>query len=212
MTINIRPEEPCDYRRSEEIARDAFWNLYMPGAAEHYVVHLLRGHEDNIPELNLVIEEKGELVGAIYYTHSRVLLNSGGEAPCITFGPVYIAPHRHRQGLGRELITRSLELARQLGHTRVLILGYPYHYRPYGFVGGKTYSISMPDGQYYTGLQALELVEESFNACAGIADFSPVFEESTTGLDEFDALFAPKEKTVLPSQQEYVTACAQLDE
>ena len=36
MNINIRSEEPKDYRRAEEVAREVFWNLYFPGGHELY--------------------------------------------------------------------------------------------------------------------------------------------------------------------------------
>ena len=30
MNIIVRNEEPKDHRRTEEVAREAFWNLYFP--------------------------------------------------------------------------------------------------------------------------------------------------------------------------------------
>ena len=44
--ITIRNEEERDYKVVEEITRKAFYNLYIPGCAEHYLVHIMRGHED----------------------------------------------------------------------------------------------------------------------------------------------------------------------
>lgn len=34
--LNIRNEEPNDYETVENITRNAFYNLYMPGCVEHY--------------------------------------------------------------------------------------------------------------------------------------------------------------------------------
>ena len=42
--ITIRTEQPSDYRTVETIHRNAFWNLYVPGADEHYLAHILRDH------------------------------------------------------------------------------------------------------------------------------------------------------------------------
>lgn len=42
--IKIRNEEEKDYRKVEEITRKAFWNLYVPGCDEHYLVHIMRSH------------------------------------------------------------------------------------------------------------------------------------------------------------------------
>ncbi|EAV9987127.1 N-acetyltransferase, partial [Listeria monocytogenes] len=55
MNIKIRNEQPNDYRKVEEITREAFWNLYCPGCNEHFIVHNLRKHEDFIEELAFVI-------------------------------------------------------------------------------------------------------------------------------------------------------------
>ena len=54
--IRIRKEEESDYEQVEKITRQAFWNLYVPGCVEHYLVHVMRSHEDFLPELDLVIE------------------------------------------------------------------------------------------------------------------------------------------------------------
>lgn len=42
--IKIRNEAETDYERVEEITRKAFWNLYVPGCIEHYLVHVMRSH------------------------------------------------------------------------------------------------------------------------------------------------------------------------
>ncbi len=46
--INIRNEEEKDFQEVEAITRKAFYNLYIPGAIEHYLVHVMRDHEDFI--------------------------------------------------------------------------------------------------------------------------------------------------------------------
>ncbi|NMB92629.1 MAG: N-acetyltransferase, partial [Flexilinea flocculi] len=61
--IRIRNEEKDDYVKVEEITRKAFWNLYMPGCVEHYLVHVMRSHEDFLPELDLVIEVDHQIIG-----------------------------------------------------------------------------------------------------------------------------------------------------
>ena len=54
MNITIRKEEEKDYRIVEEITREAFWNLYVPGCDEHYLVHTLRTHPDFISEMDYI--------------------------------------------------------------------------------------------------------------------------------------------------------------
>ena len=53
----IRREEKEDIRVVEELIRDAFWNVYGPGATEHYVAHRLRSHKDFVKELDMALLE-----------------------------------------------------------------------------------------------------------------------------------------------------------
>ncbi len=42
MNIYLRLERPEDYRESEEVMKEAFWNHYTPGCNEHYLLHIMR--------------------------------------------------------------------------------------------------------------------------------------------------------------------------
>lgn len=212
MNINIRNEQEQDYRRVEEVAREAFWNLYFPGCNEHVVIHNMRTHPAFIPELSFVIEVDGEIVGSIFYTHSKVVAADGTEYNTITFGPVSILPSHHRKGLGKRLITHSIEAAKSLGYSGILTLGYPYHYEPYGFKGGKKYGVSMEDGNFYKGLLVLPLYEGAFDNISGYAAFADIFDPNAAEVEAFDSTFPPKEKLVQESQKEFEIASCILDE
>lgn len=212
MNITIRNENKQDYRKVEEVAREAFWNLYFPGCSEHMVIHNMRNHPDFIPELSFVIEVDGEIVGSIFYTHSKVVSSDGTQHKTITFGPVSILPSMHRKGLGRKLITHSIEEAKKLGYNAILTLGYPHHYEPYGFVGGKKYKISMPDGKYYKGLLVLPLYKGALDDISGYPVFADALETNEEEVEIFDKSFEPKEKGIQDSQKEYEIACCMLDE
>ena len=96
--IRIRREEPTDYERVEEITRKVFWNLYVPGCYEHYLVHIMRSHEDFVAELDFVIEVDGQVIGNIMYTKARLVDEAGEEKNILTFGPVSILPEYQRMG------------------------------------------------------------------------------------------------------------------
>jgi len=56
FNITIRNETKDDFREVEILTRKAFWNVNVPGCDEHYLAHVLREHEDFIPELDLVAQ------------------------------------------------------------------------------------------------------------------------------------------------------------
>ena len=61
--MKIRLEQASDYRVVEELTREAFWNVYRPGCTEHFVLNQYRSNPDFIPELDLMMEEDGKIIG-----------------------------------------------------------------------------------------------------------------------------------------------------
>ena len=49
MEVKIRQEIPADYRETEEMTREAFWNQYAPGCMEHYLLHVMRNSHGFVP-------------------------------------------------------------------------------------------------------------------------------------------------------------------
>ena len=80
----IRNEERRDYEQVEALTRRAFYNQYIPGCVEHYLVHIMREHEDFIPELDFVAEEDGRIVGNIMYTKAWLKDEAGEEKEIVT--------------------------------------------------------------------------------------------------------------------------------
>ena len=114
--LTIRLENEKDYRAVEELTREAFWNVYKPGADEHYFVHMMRNHPDFIPELAFVLELDGKIVGNIMYTKAWLKDENGERKEILSFGPLCVAPEYQRQKLGKLLIEHSFEAARKIGY------------------------------------------------------------------------------------------------
>ncbi len=113
--MNIRLEQPKDYREVENLTREAFWNTYRPGCTEHYVLHKYRENPDFIPELDFVMEEDGKIIGHVMYSKATIVREDGGILPAWTFGPISILPEYKRKGYGLKLLTYSMEKAREMG-------------------------------------------------------------------------------------------------
>lgn len=133
QNVIIRKEEQKDWEIVENITREAFYNLYVPGCVEHYLVHIMRKHEDFIPELDFVLERNGQVIGNIMYTKARLIDENGIEKEILTFGPVSILPAYQRMGYGKMLMEHSFQVAMQLGYDVIVIFGSPSNYVSRGF-------------------------------------------------------------------------------
>ena len=96
--MNIRLEQPNDYREVEVLTREAFWNVYRPGCTEHYVLNQYRNNPDFIPELDFVMEENGHIIGHMMFSKAEITLDDSTVFPSWTFGPISIHPDYKRKG------------------------------------------------------------------------------------------------------------------
>lgn len=192
--VAIRLEQSDDCSPVEALTREAFWNLFRPGCDEHYVTHLIRCHEDFLPDLTFVAEVDGQIVGSIVYTRSWVVNGQGERVETATFGPLCVHPAWQRQGVGAALIGHTRVLAAQKGYPAILILGDPHNYCKHGFRTGRDVNVCTADGRYPLGLLALELRPDFFAGHTWTFHTSPVFEFDPTAVDVYDARFPPKEK------------------
>ena len=201
--INIRNEEEKDYERVEEITREAFWNIYIPGCMEHYLVHVMRSHKDFLPELDFVIEVDKQIIGNIMYTKTKLVDESGEEKDILTFGPVSILPKYQRKGYGKKLMEYSFEKAASMDYDIIVIYGNPNNYVSRGFKSCKKYNISLENGTYPSAMMVKELKPDILDGRKWIYYQSPVFDIDEQEAERFDEGLKSLEKKYQPSQEEF---------
>ena len=201
--IKIRKEEETDYEKVEEITRKAFWNLYIPGCVEHYLVHVMRSHKDFLPELDLVIEVDNQIIGNIMYTKTKLIDESGGKKDILTFGPVCILPEYQRKGYGKKLMEYSFEQADALGYDVIVIFGNPNNYVSRGFKSCKKYNVCLENGTYPAAMMVKELKPDALDGRKWVYYQSPVFEIDDRVAHRFDEGLDSLEKKRQPSQEEF---------
>ncbi len=204
--LTIRLETEKDYRAVESLTREAFWNVYKPGADEHYFVHMMRSHPDFIPELAFVLEMDGEIIGSIMYTKAWLEDENGEKKEILSFGPLCIAPQLQRQKLGKMLIEHSFDAARKMGYDVNINFGNPANYVGRGFVSCKKKNVSFTfKDNYPTALLVCELIPNALDGKSWMYIPSTAADccEDIVAVEAFDATFPPKEKACMPSQEEF---------
>ena len=201
--VIIRNEEQKDWEIVEKITRQAFYNIYMPGCVEHYLVHIMREHEDFIPGLDFVLELNGDVIGNIMYTKAKLINENGTEKDILTFGPVSILPDYQRMGYGKMLLEYSFQAAMQLGYDVIVIFGSPGNYISRGFKSCKKYNVCMENGKYPAAMMVKELFPHVLDGHKWIYHDSPVMAISEEEAERYDNTLEPLEKKQLPSQEEF---------
>ncbi len=196
MEINIRLENERDYLEVEELAREAFWNLYVPGCEEHYLCHTLRDHKDFISELDYVAEIDGKVVGSIMYTNSMLISEDNETVPIVSFGPLCVHPDYQRKGIGTALIEKTNQLVQEKKIPAIVIFGDPHNYCKHGFKNGIDYKVSDGNGDYPLGLLVLEIQPGFFGNRKWKLKQSDAYHIESSDVAEFDKKFELKEKKI----------------
>ena len=208
----IRKERESEQRQVEELTRDAFWNIYRPGCTEHFVLNQYRNNPDFIPELDLVMEEDGRIIGHVMFSKAELVLPDGTRKPSWTFGPISILPDYQRKGYGLRLLEHALEEARKKGVGFICMEGNIDFYRHAGFELASNFNIhyhDFPKEDSVPFFLAKELIPGWLKA-NGIdeATYCPpkgyfVADDNPEAFEQYEATFSPKEKMRLPGQLFY---------
>ena len=211
--IIIRNENESEFRLVDEITRKAFWNQYIPGCDEHYLVHIMRAHPDFIPELDFVMEMNEVIIGNIMYTKAKLIetnetsvkgkKDSVKTKDILTFGPLTIHPDYQRKGHGKKLMEHSFSKAKELGYDTVVIFGNPSNYVSSGFVSCKKHHVSLEGDVFPTAMMVKELIPGALDGRKWIYHQSPVLEIDPKEAEKFDAGFEKMEKKYQTSQEEF---------
>lgn len=204
--IIIRLENKEDYRKTENLVRESFWNVYRPGCAEHYVLHTLRKDPDFVSELDYVMECDGVLIGQNIFVKAVIKADDGKDIPIMTMGPICITPTLKRNGYGKMLLDYTLEKAKEFGCKAVCFEGNIDFYGKSGFdyankFGIRYHGLSEDDDASFFLLKELEdgylsgitgeyaTPKGYFAACDNPEDF-----------EKYESSFPFKEKLKLPGQ------------
>jgi putative acetyltransferase len=79
----VRPETPGDYEAIDDLPRSAFGQ-----ADESKLVRLLRASDDYVPDLTLVAEDDGQVVGHIMFSY--VTLKNDEEFRVLSLAPMAV--------------------------------------------------------------------------------------------------------------------------
>jgi predicted N-acetyltransferase YhbS len=199
MEIHIKRVSQKDFKITEIITRETFWNLYKPGCNEHLVLNKLRNSKSYIIELDLVAVFENEVIGHIISTKAKVA-DALNEYEILCVGPLAVLPGFQKHGIGSKLINESIKIARDLGYRGMILFGSPEYYHRFGFVNAEKYSITTNDGQNFEPFMALEIQEQGLNNVNGkfFEDQSFIIDEAE--LIEFEIQFPYKEKLVTETQ------------
>lgn len=143
----VRPERPDDYRSIAAVVEAAFGDQQVAQLVED-----IRASQGYRPELSLVADEAGEILGHVMLSELAV-----GDGRGLQLSPLAVRPDRQRQGVGSALVNAALREAKALREPLVLVEGAPAYYSRFGFRRSTELGIEAPKRAPVWAFQALAL-------------------------------------------------------
>jgi putative acetyltransferase len=172
--LQIRPVKKEEYSFTEDFVYRVFRNNpNSDGITQRALVKEIREKQFYIPELDLVVEEEGSIIG--HFILSKFPISNKHENEVLMLSPVSVAIQRQGQGVGKFMLQAGIERAAKKGYKGIIVEGDYRYYRPFGFRTSTDFGIyaskrTLPPADEY--LMAMELCANGLVAIIGEVDYS----------------------------------------
>lgn len=134
----VRVEGPGDGDAVAAVVEAAFRS-----PAHARLVDDLRASTAHVPELALVAERDGRVVGHVMITMAT-LVDGDRRRPIANLSPLAVAPGHQRAGVGAALVRAVVARARAEGQPAVVLEGDPRYYGRFGFEPAAPLGLRLP--------------------------------------------------------------------
>ena len=171
LEVYIRPETVADREAIREVNEQAFGRPTEAG-----IVEKVRQSPGFVPELSLVAEQGGQIVGHALF--SEIPIEGEGQSwKVLALGPIAVRPAFQKQGIGGQMIRAGMERAADLGYGVLVLIGHPTYYPRFGFVPASRFGLrcafSVPDEVFMACL----LRPDGLAGIKGMVVYPPAFAE-----------------------------------
>ena len=165
----IRQERPGEFPQIYDLVKIAFQTAKVSNGKEQDFVNELRSGDTYIPELALVAEDNGRLVGHIMLSKAHIV-NGADRFPVTYVAPLSVVLEFRNRGIGAALMKESFKLAVGMGYTSVLLVGDPAYYHRFGFKSAVSFGIKHMHEISDENVMACELVPGALKNVTGTTD------------------------------------------
>ncbi len=176
MEVTLRQENKNDFESVFQLIEKAFEKVEYSDHKEQFLVERLRNSEAFIPELSIVAELDGKIVGHILFTKLQIK-NEYQTFPSLALAPVSVLPEFQRKRIGSKLILHGHEIAKRLGYKSVILLGHQDYYPRFGYELCEKYNIKMPFDVPAENCMILALTENALSGISGEVVYPKAFFE-----------------------------------
>jgi len=124
--VIVRTETPADTE-----ATAAMVDLSFGETTESLLIDLIRRSDRFVPDLSIIAEEAGAVVGHILFSY--VTIEGDESFEVLSLAPLAVHPDHQGRGVGTALVEEGVARAEGRGEPLVVVEGHPSYYPRFGF-------------------------------------------------------------------------------
>lgn len=168
----IREEKPEDFDEIYRLVETAFRTAKVADGNEQDFVYTLRKRDSYIPQLALVAESGGKLIGHVMLTRNEISDDDGKIHTTLMLAPLSVLLEHRSQKVGAQLVEAAFQRAREMGFRAVFLAGDPAYYSRFGFRESVRYGIRNVNEIPDMYALAVELVPDALKGINGTISLS----------------------------------------
>ena len=139
MNLILRSERPGDADAIARVTTEAFGQT-----GEARLIERMRETPEFDPDLSIVAEEDGAIVGHVLFSRIAIVSSDGDRTPAVALAPVAVLPDRQNRGIGASLIEEGIRRCHRKGEKIIVVLGPAGYYPRFRFAPAADYGIVPP--------------------------------------------------------------------
>ncbi|WKS94556.1 GNAT family N-acetyltransferase [Riemerella columbina] len=175
-SIYFRTEQPQDHSTVFQLIEAAFQHEPHSDHREQFLVERLRKSTAFVPELSIVAEENGHIVGYILLTKIQIQ-SQKNTTEALALAPIAVLPSEQGKGIGSQLIQFAHHRAKELGFSAIILLGHADYYPKFGYQKASKFGIQLPFEVPDENAMAIELIPNSLQEVSGTVVYPQAFWE-----------------------------------
>lgn len=175
MTVNVREEREGDNSAIFSLIVSTFADMQESDHREQFLVERLHRSGAFIPQLSLVAETGGRIVGYILLSEVAIESDNGIAAKSLGVAPLAVLPEYQRQGIGGLLLQSAHRRAAGLGYGSAVLLGHDGYYPRFGYRRAIDFGIEFPFDVPHELCMVIELVPGALNGVSGVVRYPDAF-------------------------------------
>jgi len=168
----IRKETETDKDNVYDLVKITFAHGPFSDQNEHNLVNRLHKSDGFIPELSIVAERDGKVVGYALFTEVKV-----GLRDLLALATVVVLKEVQGRGIGNKLIQEGHKIGMEKDYPGCVVLGDEKYFSRFGYQKAKDFNIKPPVTMQEENYLAVEFVKDSLATVYGMVEYPKEFSE-----------------------------------